>query len=76
MKRRAHVHSTAAALATLSYFGGNLHVGETQPNMGLDEPFGAVETNVEFLPYVDTSFKLGGIESAFVTRAYNQAYRM
>ena len=37
-----------------AYFGGKLRVGETQPNMGLDELFGAVQTNVEFLPDFDT----------------------
>ena len=58
------------------YFGGKLHVGETQPNMGLDELFGAVETNVEFLPDFDTPFRLEGIESTFVGGGYKQEYQL
>ena len=58
------------------YFGGNLRVGETQPNLGLDELFGAVETNVEFMPDIDSPFRLEGIESAFKGGGYKQGYRL
>lgn len=33
-----------------AYFGDNGHVGEVQPNFGLDEVFGATESYVEFTP--------------------------
>lgn len=33
-----------------AYFGDRGHVGETQPNFGLDEVFGARESYVEFTP--------------------------
>jgi beta-galactosidase len=56
------------------YFGGNLHVGETQPNMGLDELFGTGEKNVEFMPDIDTPFRLKGIESSFMGGGYKQEY--
>ena len=59
-----------------AYFGGKLHVGETQPNMGLDGLFGAVQTNVEFLPDFDAPFRLEGIESAYVGGGYKQEYRL
>ncbi len=56
------------------YFGGNLHVGETQPNLGLDKLFGAREKNVEFMPDIDTPFRLEGNESAFMGGGYKQEY--
>ena len=58
-----------------AYFGGKLRVGETQPNMGLDELFGAVQTNVEFLPDFDAPFKLKGIKSSYIGGGYKQEYR-
>lgn len=33
-----------------AYWGDRAHVGETQPNLGLDELFGAQESYVEFTP--------------------------
>ena len=33
-----------------AYFGDHGHAGETQPNYGLDEFFGARESYVEFTP--------------------------
>ena len=35
-----------------AYFGDRGHVGEHQPNLGLDELFGARETYVEFTPHL------------------------
>ena len=58
-----------------AYFGGKLRVGETQPNMGLDELFGAVQTNVEFLPDFDAPFRMEGIESSYIGGGYKQEYR-
>jgi len=59
-----------------AYFGDKLHVGETQPNMGLNELFGAEEKNVEFLPDVDTPFSFEGSESEFVGGGYKQEYNL
>ncbi len=58
------------------YFGGNLHVGETQPNLGLDELFGALEKRVEFMSDIDTPFRLEGVESSYVGGGYKQEYRL
>jgi beta-galactosidase len=45
------------------YFGDRGHVGTTQPNLGLDELFGAQESYVEFTPDLlgDLEFNLGGM---------------
>ena len=58
-----------------AYFGGKLRVGETQPNVGLDELFGAVQTNVEFLPDFDAPFTMEGIESTYVGGGYKQEFQ-
>jgi beta-galactosidase len=44
------------------YFGDGAHVGTTQPNLGLDELFGAREEVVEFTPDLldDLQFQLDG----------------
>jgi beta-galactosidase len=46
------------------YFGDRGHVGPTQPNLGLDELFGARESYVEFTPDLlgELKFNLSGIE--------------
>ncbi|MGO7690281.1 beta-galactosidase trimerization domain-containing protein, partial [Rhizobium ruizarguesonis] len=41
---------TLIAEACPGYFGDRGHVGTVQPNMGLDEVFGAREEDVEFMP--------------------------
>jgi beta-galactosidase len=41
---------TLIAEACPGYFGDRGHVGQLQPNMGLDKVFGAVEDEVEFMP--------------------------
>jgi beta-galactosidase len=45
-----------------AYWGDRAHVGETQPNLGLDEMFGAKESYVEFTPDIldDLSLKVHG----------------
>jgi beta-galactosidase len=45
------------------YFGDDAHVGSTQPNLGLDELFGARESYVEFTPDLlgDLKLNLSGI---------------
>jgi beta-galactosidase len=46
-----------------AYWGDNAHVGSSQPNLGLDELFGARESYVEFTPDLlgDLQFNLSGI---------------
>ena len=41
-----------------AYWGDRAHVGEIQPNQGLDEMFGARETYVEFTPDILDDLKL------------------
>ncbi len=67
---------TLISEACPGYFGGNLHVGETQPNMGLDELFGATEKNVELMPDVDSPFTFEGSESVFMGGGYKQEYKL
>lgn len=45
-----------------AYFGDHGHVGEVQPNLGLDELFGARQSYVEFVPDIegDLKFKVKG----------------
>jgi beta-galactosidase len=45
-----------------AYFGDNAHVGTVQPNLGLDELFGARESYVEFTPDLleDLTLSVGG----------------
>jgi beta-galactosidase len=45
-----------------AYFGDHAHVGEVQPNLGLDELFGARESYVEFTPDLlgDLTLSVGG----------------
>lgn len=45
-----------------AYFGDQGHVGEAQPNYGMDELFGATESYVEFTPDLleDLVFSVGG----------------
>jgi len=51
-------------------------VGETQPNLGLDKLFGARERSVEFMPDVDSPFRLQENESGFIGGGYKQEYRL
>jgi beta-galactosidase len=44
--------------ATPGYFGDRGHVGIVQPNNGLDEVFGAVEAEVEFMPDLGDRIRL------------------
>jgi beta-galactosidase len=64
-KLRAWVEAggTLIAEGCPGYFGDRAHVGPTQPNLGLDELFGARERYVEFVPDLlgDLVFNLSGI---------------
>ena len=57
------------------YFGGSLHAGEHQPNLGMDRLFGAKESNVEFMPDIDTPFRMEGSDAGFTGGGYRQVYR-
>jgi beta-galactosidase len=54
-----------------AYFGDHGHVGQVQPNYGLDELFGARESYVEFTPDIsnDLTFQLKG------TKIYGRYFR-
>lgn len=58
-----------------AYFGDRGKVGTLQPNHGLDQVFGAVEDNVEFMPDISdaVSFEFGGVQVR--GSIYNQSYR-
>jgi beta-galactosidase len=54
---------TLISEACPGYFGDRGHVGQVQPNMGLDAVFGAREEEVEFMPDIGERirFKLDGL---------------
>ncbi|HUZ16969.1 MAG TPA: beta-galactosidase [Spirochaetia bacterium] len=58
-----------------AYFGAGGHVGEVQPNFGLDALFGAVQSDVEFMPDIlkELSFHFDGDRVQGGT--YLQTYR-
>jgi beta-galactosidase len=58
------------------YFGDHGHVGTVQPNYGLDEVFGARESNVEFMPDISDQlkFQLNGAE--IYGRYFRQEYKL
>jgi beta-galactosidase len=58
------------------YFGDHGHVGTVQPNYGLDEVFGARESNVEFMPDISDklTFQLKGVE--LFGRYFRQEYKL
>jgi len=49
---------TLIAEACPGYFGDRGHVGQIQPNMGLDAVFGARENEVEFMPDIGDRIRL------------------
>jgi beta-galactosidase len=59
-----------------AYFGDRGKVGTRQPNHGLAQIFGAVESNVEFMPDISggLTFELGGIKVR--GGIYNQSYKV
>lgn len=58
------------------YFGDRGRVGTVQPNLGLDELFGARERYVEFTPDIsdDVTFSLPGADQAVPGALFIQAY--
>ncbi|MBE0655053.1 MAG: beta-galactosidase, partial [Bacteroidales bacterium] len=57
------------------YFGGNLHVGEVQPDHKLHLLFGATQQNVEFMPDINSPFTIENIKESFIGGGYKQEYR-
>ena len=59
-----------------AYFGDHGHVGTVQPNYGLDEVFGARESNVEFMPDISDklTFQLKGVD--LFGRYFRQEYKL
>jgi beta-galactosidase len=58
------------------YFGDHGHVGTVQPNYGLDEVFGARETDVEFMPDIsdELMFEVNG--ARIYGRYFRQEYKL
>jgi beta-galactosidase len=58
------------------YFGDHGHVGTVQPNLGLDELFGARESYVEFMPDIsdELMFQLNGAK--LYGRYFRQEYKL
>jgi beta-galactosidase len=59
-----------------AYFGDHGHVGTVQPNYGLDELFGAVETYVEFMPDISENLTLEMNGSKIYGRYFRQEYAL
>lgn len=57
-----------------AYFGDHGHVGTLQPNYGLDELFGAVESEVEFTPDLLTDLRLTVYGQPVWGGLFRQAY--
>jgi len=78
-KLRAYVEQGGVLISEglPGYFGDGGHAGETQPNQGLDEVFGAKEIDVEFTPDLldNLRFQFGGdsIRGRFFRQAYQPA---
>jgi beta-galactosidase len=77
-KLRAYVQQggTLISEGLPGYFGDHGHVGTVQPNYGLHEIFGAMETDVEFMPDIsdDLTFQLKGTK--LYGRYFRQAYQL
>src|SRR5690242_19491095 len=58
-----------------AYFGDGAHAGETQPNLGLQEVFGAVEQDVDFTPDLLESLTLRIGDHVLGGRYFKQVYR-
>jgi beta-galactosidase len=58
------------------YFGDHGHVGMVQPNYGLDQVFGARESDVEFMPDISNNltFELNGAQ--IYGRYFRQEYKL
>ena len=58
------------------YFGDHGHVGTVQPNYGLDEVFGARESNVEFMPDISDQLKFQLKGGDIFGRYFRQEYKL
>jgi beta-galactosidase len=67
---------TLVSEACPGYFGERGRVGTVQPNLGLDELFGARERYVEFTPDIgdDLTFSVRGVGGAVPGALYTQVY--
>jgi beta-galactosidase len=57
------------------YFGDGAHAGERQPNLGLADVFGAVETDVDFTPDLLDNLKIRMGDRSIGGRYFKQVYR-
>ncbi|MFW6313543.1 MAG: beta-galactosidase trimerization domain-containing protein, partial [Spirochaetota bacterium] len=57
-----------------AYWGDRAHVGEVQPNQGLDELFGARESYVEFTPDILDDLRFNALGASTWGGVYLQAY--
>lgn len=67
---------TLIAEACPGYFGDRGHVGTTQPNMGLDRVFGAVEDEVEFMPDIGDRIRFSFAGKPVAGGGLLQTYRI
>jgi len=67
---------TLIAEACPGYFGDRGHVGQVQPNMGLDTVFGAREEDVEFMPDIGDRIHFRFGETAVDGGGFLQSYRL
>jgi beta-galactosidase len=58
------------------YFGDHGHIGTVQPNLGLDEMFGARQSYVEFVPDIENELKLSVRGAKIDGRYFRQAYTL
>ncbi|TCV74541.1 beta-galactosidase [Neorhizobium sp. S3-V5DH] len=67
---------TLIAEACPGYFGDRGHVGQVQPNLGLDTVFGAREEEVEFMPDIGDRIALDFGDVAVKGGGFLQSYRL
>lgn len=67
---------TLIAEACPGYFADRGHVGQTQPNSGLDAVFGAREAEVEFMPDIGDRIRFRFDDLPVAGGGYLQSYRL
>ncbi|KJF70648.1 hypothetical protein RP75_25215 [Agrobacterium arsenijevicii] len=67
---------TLIAEACPGYFGDRGHVGQVQPNMGLDTLFGVRQADVEFMPDIGDRIKFRFGNTAVDGSGYLQSYTL
>lgn len=67
---------TLIAEACPGYFGDRGHVGQVQPNMGLDAVFGAREEEIEFMPDIGDRIAFDFDDVAVKGGGFLQSYRL